>query len=107
MLDGANSLCYTFETDTIPSGTSLTVVSTKPAARKYCWGADDKNGNGSLQAFLTGEYHSVRLYDRPLSGKEIAWNRKVDDARYRGASLPDTASVNVVLVSDATVGDCA
>lgn len=105
MLDGANSLCYTFETDTIPSGTSLTVVSTKPAARKYCWGAEEKNG--SLQAFLTGEYHSVRLYNRPLSEMEIAWNRKVDDARYRGASLPDTASVNVVLVSDATLGDCA
>lgn len=105
MLDGANSLCYTFETDEIPSGTSLTVVSTKPAARKYCWGAEDNKG--SLQAFLTGEYHSVRLYNRPLSEMEIAWNRKVDDARYRGASLPDIASVNVVLVSDATVGDCA
>lgn len=107
MLDGANSLCYTFETDEIPSGTELTVVSTKPAARKYCWGAEDKDGNGSLQAFLTGEYHSVRLYNRPLSGKEIAWNRKVDEARYRGESLPDTESVNVVLVSDATLGDCA
>ena len=84
MLDGANSLCWTFETQAIPAGTGLTVVSTKPAARKYCWGAEDTNGNGSLQAFLTGEYHSVRMYDRVLTEDEIRQNRIVDDARYRG-----------------------
>ena len=84
MLDGANSLCWTFETQAIPAGTGLTVVSTKPAARKYCWGAEDTNGNGSLQAFLTGEYHSVRMYDRVLTEDEIRQNRIVDDARFRG-----------------------
>ena len=107
MLDGANGKCWTFETDTIPNGTSLTVVSEKPAARKYCWGAEYNADKGVLQAFLTGEYHSVRLYNRTLSEKEIVWNRKVDEARYRGESLQDTASVNVVLVSDTFAGDCA
>ena len=100
MLDGANGKCWTFETTTIPNGKDLTVVSTKPDARKYCWGGEDADGSGSLQAFLTGEYHSVRLYNRVLTNDELRQNRMVDEARFRdsvtGGVIPE---VNVIVAS--------
>lgn len=98
MLDGANSLCYTFETDTIPDGMKLTVVSTYPAARKYCWGGE-LTAKGVLQAFLTADYHNVRMYNRPLTEDEIKHNRVVDEARYRNDAtkglLPNVIVVGV------------
>ncbi len=99
MLDGANSLCWTFETNTIPTGTSITVVSTKPDARKYSWGAEQSS---SLQAFLTGEYHSVRMYDRVLTEDEIKQNRIVDEARFRNEASKGKGNddVNVIVASN-------
>ena len=106
MLDGTGQQCYLFQTASRPeSGVDIIPLTHK--GRKYCWGAEDADGNGALQAFLTGEYHSVRLYNRALSDKELVWNRKVDEARYRGESLQDTASVNIMLRSDTAAGDCA
>ena len=103
MLDGANGKCWTFETDTVPSGTSLTVVSEKPDARKYCWGAEYYADKDVLQAFLTGEYHSVRLYDRVLSDLEIKQNRRVDEARYRGNG--DVTIVNGAIGETGATGE--
>ncbi|MBQ4200266.1 MAG: hypothetical protein II649_10350 [Kiritimatiellae bacterium] len=103
MLDGANGKCWTFETDTIPNCTSLTVVSEKPAARKYCWGAEYNADKGVLQAFLTGEYHSVRLYNRVLSDLEIKQNRRVDEARYRGKG--DVTIVNGAIGETGATGE--
>jgi len=81
MLDGANNKCYTFKTEHIPAGTSLTVTK-NPGALTYCWGAE-KSGN-TYQAFVKGEYHSVRIYNKVLTDDEHVWNRILDDARFRG-----------------------
>lgn len=77
---------------------NLTVVSTYPAARKYCWGGE-LTANGVLQAFLTADYHNVRMYNRPLTEDEIKQNRVVDEARYRNDAtkglLPNVVVVGV------------
>ena len=101
MLDGANSLCYTFETDTIPDGMNLTVVSTYPAARKYCWGGE-LNGGTTLQALLTADYHNVRMYNRPLTEDEIKHNRVVDEARYRNDATKGLLPNVIVVGADGT-----
>ncbi len=33
---------------------------------------------------MTGDYYSLRIYNRALADEEIAQNRKVDEIRYRG-----------------------
>ena len=90
MLDGANNKCYTFKTEHVPAGTSLTVTK-NPGALTYCWGAE-KNGN-TYQAFVKGEYHSVRMYNRVLTNDEHVWNRIVDEVRYRGVVTNGTVVV--------------
>ena len=102
MLDGTGQQCYLFQTASRPeSGVNIIPLTHK--GRKYCWGAEDANGNGSLQAFLTGEYHSVRLYDRVLSDAELQQNRKVDEARYRGAG--DVTIVNGAIGETGVTGE--
>ena len=90
MLDGTNRKCYTFNTAEIPSGTSLNVTK-NPGALTYCWGAE-KSGN-TYQAFVKGDYHSVRMYNRPLTNDEHVWNRIVDEVRYRNVITNGTVVV--------------
>ena len=90
MLDGANNKCYTFKTEHVPAGSSLTVTK-NPGALTYCWGAE-KNGN-TYQAFVKGEYHSVRIYNKVLTDVEHVWNRIVDEVRYRGVVTNGTVVV--------------
>ena len=85
MLDAASDLCYTFKTDSLPAGMSLNVTK-NPGALTYCWGAELTTAN-VLQAFVKAEYHSVRMYTRPLTNSELAWNRIVDEARFHGIAL--------------------
>ena len=51
----------------------------------------DANINSRLSI---GKYHSVRFYNRPLTNEELAWNRKVDEIRFRGVVY-----TNVVVAS--------
>ena len=44
-----------------------------------------------------GDFHAVRIYNAELTAEQLAWNRMLDEVRYRGA---DT-NVNVVVWSDA------
>ncbi len=42
-----------------------------------------------------GLYHAVRFYNRPLEDEELAWNRCVDDVRFRGLILFGVCGTNV------------
>ena len=60
------------------------------AASRWLVGASTLGGGGNP---LWGVVKSVRLYDRMLSEDELAWNRRVDEARFFGR----LATTNVVL----------
>lgn len=69
-------------------------------------GTTDKNDGGSGDRYFTGTIYSVRIYDKALSDTELAWNRALDEARFRGASmvvpessLPASANPNAVIAS--------
>ena len=57
---------------------------------RWCVGSLTLGGGGDP---LYGTIKSVRLYDRMLSEDELAWNRRVDEARFFGR----LATTNVVL----------
>ena len=46
---------------------------------------------------MTGDYYSLRIYNRALTDAEVAQNRKVDDIRYRDAFAN---YVDVVVVNE-------
>ena len=56
------------------------------------WGVGSASAGGGAHP-LYGTIKSVRLYDRMLSEDELAWNRRVDEARFFGR----LATTNVVL----------
>ena len=60
-----------------------------------------KDGDASYinQRRLTGKIQAVRIYTRALTDAELEWNRKVDEARFKG-NPPDC---NVVVVNDGGV----
>ncbi|MBP5225942.1 MAG: hypothetical protein J6336_00995, partial [Kiritimatiellae bacterium] len=97
ILDGANGMGYTFQTPSRDAGMSCPVT-TANKAMKQCWGGEITSA-GVLQAFLKGDYHSVRMYTRVLTDPELVWNRIVDDARFRGA-----ATNGVVVVASNRAG---
>jgi len=68
------------------------VGSTDEAAPAMRWGIGAKSLGGGADP-LYGTVKSVRLYDRLLSEDELAWNRKVDQARFFGA----LTTTNVVI----------
>ena len=83
MLDGDNSRGYTFQTARRDAGMSCPVT-TPNKAMKQCWGGEITSA-GVLQAFLKGDYHSVRIYTKVLSDDELALNRFFDEVRFRDA----------------------
>ena len=68
------------------------VGSKDEAASATRWGVGALTGGGGGDP-LYGTIKSVRLYDRLLSEDELAWNRKVDEARFNGA----LTTTNVVI----------
>ena len=77
-------------------GTALTDgmirTNTTIPARNYCWGGQQSNA----KYYVKGIFHSVRIYGKALSEEELAWNRMLDEVRYRGA---DT-NINVIVASN-------
>ena len=65
------------------------------AAATWRIGASTAGGGANA---LYGTVKSVRLYDRMLSEDELAWNRKVDQARFFG----ELATTNVVVAGKYT-----
>lgn len=69
-------------------------------------GTTDKNGAGAGDRYFTGTIYSVRIYDKALSNAELAWNRALDEARFRRApslvpesSLPASANPDAVVAT--------
>ncbi len=94
MLDGANGKAYTFQDANIPTSGSLVqdmTVTTSNISSMHCWGGEQEGTR--LQAFLQGDYHSVRMYNRVLTNDEHVWNRIVDEVRYRGVVTNGTVVV--------------
>ena len=74
-----------------------TVPSPTVPALKYTWGGR-YGGNNSANRCSRGTVYAWRAYSRKLTDAELAWNRDVDEVRFRGA-LPTTMSNAVVVVS--------
>ena len=66
-------------------------------ALKYTWGGRFTSKN-TAAACTRGVFYAWRAYSRKLTDAELAWNRDVDEVRFRGA-LPTTMSNAVVVVS--------
>ena len=63
-------------------------------AKRWTVGCYLTNGvNPNVNYFLKGKIKSMRVYERVLSEDELAWNRKVDDARFFGT----LSATNVVV----------
>jgi len=101
MLDGDNKTAYTFESATSSNSKTYTPNATVHAARRYSWGAEISS-SGNMQAFLKGEYHNVRIYNRTLTDAELKQNRRIDDIRYR--EVADVTVVNGAVGTTGTMG---
>ena len=66
-------------------------------ALKYTWGGRFTSKN-TAAACTRGVFYAWRAYSRKLTDAELAWNRDVDEVRFRHA-LPTTMSNAVVVVS--------
>ena len=62
-----------------------TVCNVASASRWTVGGYRDANGDPDTARFIKGTIRSVRVYDRLLTEEDMAWNRKVDEARFFGA----------------------
>ena len=66
-------------------------------ALTYTWGGRYNSNNTSVRC-SKGLFYSWRAYSRKLTDDELAWNRDVDEVRFRGA-LPKVMSNAVAVVS--------
>lgn len=71
-------------------------------AQKWCWGGVYYQNDPHIAGMVSGVYHSVRMYNRVLSGDELVWNRRVDEGRFRGPT--SFATSNVVVVASRVSG---
>ena len=77
-------------------GTTPTFVSTSKTgaigSRVMVGDGTDNNDAGAEGRLFTGTIHSVRIYDKALSNEELAWNRALDEARFHGVPVPESAA---------------
>ena len=66
-------------------------------------GTTDKNDGGSGDRRFTGTIYSVRIYDKALSNAELAWNRALDEVRFRGAASVPESALCASVIPDAVV----
>ena len=66
-------------------------------------GTTDKNDSGSGDRRFTGTIYSVRIYAKALSNAELAWNRALDEARFRGAASVPESALCASVIPDAVV----
>ncbi len=79
--------------ETASSIKSKTSTPSKAFNYQFHWCGTHEGGRPAT----VGDYHAVRIYNAELTAEQLAWNRMLDEVRYRGA---DT-NVNVVVWSDA------
>lgn len=70
---------YLYEGVERGSGTSRTGTRDRGAYR-FSWGGSARE---TANRYSKGTYYSVRMYNRVLSDDEVAWNRLVDEIRFR------------------------
>ena len=82
-------------------GTALTGNKTRTnttiPAKRFTWGGHDSNTKNNVK----GNFHSVRIYNRPLTAAELVQNRKVDEIRFRG-NFADYANLIVTTNGEVT-----
>ena len=100
MLDGKNGKAYCFQTGSLPaSGTSISSI-ISAGAQRYTWSGAP---NGTKQPLVDAIYYSVRMYTNTLDAAQIALNRKIDEARFRGNC--DVTVVNGAIGETGTNGE--
>lgn len=62
----------------------------------YKWSVASAADGWASSRYSFGTYYATRFYNRKISAEELAWNRKVDEARFRGIMQV----TNVVVASD-------
>lgn len=62
------------------------------ASQRWTWGG---SAFGAADRYLLGSYYGVRIYNRALTDEELAINREVDEARYRGTPVVTNVLVGV------------
>lgn len=78
---GSNGFNYLVEGISLSDGVVRTATNPVPA-RAFSWGGSP--WGISDKRHVLGTIHSVRIYDRNLSERELVWNRVIDDARFHG-----------------------
>ena len=73
-------MSYLFEGTTLANGQTCS-GNKSIGARQYAWGG---NSGSDTTRFIYGTYHSVRIYNAPLTEDQLAWNRVIDEVRFRG-----------------------
>ena len=91
-----------FQGTEIPDYRIGSAFGTAVGAKKFCWGGVQHQNDPYITGEVIGTYHSVRMYNRVLSEDEIAWNRRVDEGRFRGPQA--FAPSNMVVVASRVSG---
>ncbi|MBR6733783.1 MAG: hypothetical protein IKL96_05220 [Kiritimatiellae bacterium] len=71
---------YLIEGTTLVNPKTCTSRTDRPA-KQWSWGGSARE---NPNRYARGMYYSVRIYDVALTESELAWNRILDDARFRG-----------------------
>ena len=83
-----NSNQYLFDSATISNGKSRSARNDK-AAKQFSWGGSAL----SSTRYMKGTYYSVRIYNTSLTDDDLAWNRVVDEIRFRSVVTNGTVVV--------------
>ena len=88
---------------TVPSLVSTSKTGNIGADILVGGGTTDKNGSGAGDRYFSGTIYSVRIYDKALSNAELAWNRALDEVRFRGAASVPESALCASVIPDAVV----
>jgi len=90
-----NGVSYLVQGTTLTG--SKTRTNTTIPAKRFTWGGQSSNTKNNVK----GNFHSVRIYNRPLTAAELVQNRKVDEIRFRG-NFADYANLIVTTNGEVT-----
>lgn len=79
MLSSAGTAWF-FQDATLPAGTAIDITKQPDPYHFTFSGAP----YATKKTPVRGVYHAVRIYNRTLTSEEVAYNRKIDDVRFRG-----------------------
>ena len=81
-------MSYLFEGTALANGQTCS-NNKSIGARPYSWAGN----SSSNDRFIYGTYHAVRMYNAVLTEDDVAWNRVVDEVRFRGVVTNGTVFV--------------